>query len=139
MKTKPVTPGTKTAKVLSYLQTGHSLDFPKAIGMWGHIRLSDVIFRLRGKGYNITTEIVQNGNVEYAIYRLPKTPNRDTKKGTRVKVLATADCHPNHHGKVGFLRCHVDHTIDVLSFDAYVHIAGVSGTIAFNYNELEII
>lgn len=136
---KPVTPGTKTAKVLSYLQTGHSLDFPKAIGMWGHIRLSDVVFRLRAKGYPITTEIVKNGSVEYAIYRLPKTPNRDTRKGTRVRVLDTADCSPDYHGHVGFLRCHTLASGKESRYECHVHVAGTSGTVAFNYNELEII
>lgn len=139
MKTKPVTPGTKTAKVLSYLQTGHSLDFPKAIGMWGHIRLSDVVFRLRAKGYKITTEIVKNGNVEYAIYRLPKTPNRDTKKGTRVKVLQDADVHSQYLGKVGFIRCHLSPTIDQTDYEVSVHVAGIPGSVSFKYNELEII
>jgi len=136
---KPVTPGTKTAKVLSYLQTGHSLDFPKAIGMWGHIRLSDVVFRLRAKGYPITTEIVKNGNVEYAIYRLPKTPNRDTKKGTRVRVLSTFGGSDVFIGKVGFLRCHTLPTGEESRYECHVHIAGQTGTVAFNYNELEII
>lgn len=136
---KPVTPGTKTAKVLSYLQTGHSLDIPKAIGMWGHIRLSDVIFRLRGKGYNITTEIVKNGAVEFAIYRLPQTPNRDTKKGTRVRVTAEFKGDPEQIGKVGFLRCHAAKGLDGQGFDCFVHVTGQSGSMAFNYNELEII
>lgn len=134
---KPVTPGTKTAKVLHYLQTGHSLDIPKAIGMWGHIRLSDVVFRLRKKGYPITTEMVQNGSVEFAIYRLPKTPNRDTKKGTRVKVLESAGVASAFLGKVGFLRCHS--IPGESTFECHVHVAGHSGTVAFNYNELEII
>lgn len=136
---KPVTPGTKTAKVLSYLQTGHSLDFPKAIGMWGHIRLSDVVFRLRGKGYPITTEIVKNGNVEYAIYRLPKTPNRDTKKGTRVRVTDSFTGSKKLVGKVGFLRCHTLPNASESSYECLVHVTGTSGTIAFNYNELEVI
>lgn len=81
---------TKTAKVLDYLKTGHSLDFPKAIAMWGHIRLSDVIFRLRKKGVQIKTEIIESASsdVKFAIYRLPKYPTKDTKKGERVKVIA---------------------------------------------------
>ena len=135
---KPVTPGTKTAKVLAYLQTGHSLDIPKAIGMWGHIRLSDVVFRLRAKGYKITTEIVKNGSVEFAIYRLPKTPNRDTKKGTRVRVTAAFTGSPERIGKIGFLRCHTIKS-ESQDFECYVHVAGEPGSLAFNYNELEII
>ena len=136
---KPVTPGTKTAKVLDYLKTGHSLDFPKAIGMWGHIRLSDVVFRLRGKGYPITTEVVQNGNVEYAIYRLPKTPNRDTKKGTRVRVLPIFGGSKQLIGSVGFLRCHALPHGEESRYDCHVHVAGMHGTVAFNYSELEVI
>lgn len=134
---KPVTPGTKTAKVLAYLNTGHSLDMPKAIALWGHIRLSDVIFRLRNKGYKITTEIIKNGPVEFAIYRLPKTPNRDTKKGTRVRVLESADVSPDFKGKVGFLRRHA--IPGESAFECYVHIVGETGTVSFHYNELEII
>lgn len=136
---KPVTPGTKTAKVLAYLKTGHSLDIPKATALWGHIRLSDVIFRLRAKGYPITTEVVKNGPVEFAIYRLPKLPSRDTKKGTRVKVLPNAECHKDYHGKVGFLRCHTIPGTPEAGFDCLVHVAGTQGTVAFHYNELEII
>lgn len=135
---KPVTPGTKTAKVLGYLKTGHSLDMSKAIALWGHIRLSDVIFRLRNKGYPITTEVVKNGPVEFAIYRLANHPTRDTKKGTRVKVLRVANCSPELIGKVGFIRCH---TIpgQESGYEVHVHVVGTTGTVAFNYNELEVI
>lgn len=136
---KPVTPGTKTAKVLASLNTGHSLDMPKAIALWGHIRLSDVIFRLRNKGYKITTEIVKNGPVEFAIYRLPKTPSRDTKKGTRVRITSNFGGDSGLVGKVGFLRCHTLNSGKESRYECHVHVAGTSGTVAFNYNELEII
>lgn len=136
---KPTKPGTKTSKVLSYLKTGHSLDMPKAIALWGHIRLSDAIFRLRDKGWPITTEVVKNGDVEFAIYRLLKAPTRDTKKGTRVRVLHSADCAEQYHGKVGFIRCHLSPDIDKTNYEVSVHVASFSGSVSFNYNELEVI
>lgn len=48
--------GTIQAKVLSYLQTGHSLDNMKATALFGSIRLSGAILGLREKAHCIKTE-----------------------------------------------------------------------------------
>lgn len=47
---------TQQDKVLAYLLTGHSLDLPKAMAMFGYIRLSDIVFKLRKKGHLIPNE-----------------------------------------------------------------------------------
>lgn len=130
---KKVTPGTKTFKVLKYLETGHSLDIPKAIALWGHVRLSDIIFRLRNKGYPITTEVIENGPVKFAIYRLPKVPNKDTKEGTLVRINTTAP--DRYHGMKGRIEKNFG---DSHIYNVKVAIKGFS-IVGFKYSELEII
>lgn len=85
----PVKTGTQQHKVLEYLRTGHSLDLPKAFGLWGHIRLSDVILKLREKGYEIITDIATTASgAEFGIYRLKSTVKRArVTKGTYKGVV----------------------------------------------------
>ncbi|MBO7712535.1 MAG: hypothetical protein J6S85_03145 [Methanobrevibacter sp.] len=45
----------KTTEVLKYLQKNKSITSIEAIDKFGATRLSDIIFRLRDKGYNIVT------------------------------------------------------------------------------------
>lgn len=80
--------GTVQELVLNYLLTGHSLDLPKAIAMWGHVRLSDAIHKLRKKGHNIITDTIEvpGGDISFAVYRLSKEPTKDTPTGTRVRI-----------------------------------------------------
>lgn len=80
--------GTVQELVLNYLLTGHSLDLPKAIAMWGHVRLSDAIHKLRKKGHNIITDTIEvpGGDISFAVYRLSKEPTKDTPPGTRVRI-----------------------------------------------------
>jgi len=127
---KPTKPGTKTDKVLTYLKSGHSLDFPKAIGLWGHIRLSDVIHRLRKKGWPIYTQIVKNGDVAFAIYRLSKTPTRQTPAGTCVKVIHNALTDYGKTGRISFGN--------PTPFEVLIYFGGTKN-VPFDFNELEIV
>jgi hypothetical protein len=128
------TPSSKTAKVLAYLQTGHSLDISKATALWGHMRLSDTVFRLRAKGYPIQTEVVQSesSDVQFAIYRLPRMPSKDTPVGTKVRVLPDVDC----AGSVGIVTVADDGDVEM---PMHVTFADDEDAVCFDYNELEII
>ena len=59
----------KTTEVLKYLQKNKSITSMEAIDKFGATRLSDIIFRLRGKGHNIVTnkeeQIDRYGNTCY--------------------------------------------------------------------------
>ncbi len=45
-------------RVLAYLKDGYTITQLEALQMFGCMRLSDRIFTLRNKGYNITTKMV---------------------------------------------------------------------------------
>jgi hypothetical protein len=59
----------KTQQVLIYLQKKPITSW-EAITLFKATRLADIIFKLRGRGLNITTEIVQGENAQFARYRL---------------------------------------------------------------------
>lgn len=58
------------ADVLEYLESGHSIDAPKATAMFGYIQLPVAIHHLRNKGHDIRTTMVtsKDGN-KFAVYR----------------------------------------------------------------------
>ena len=59
----------KKAKVLKYLQTHkRGITGVEALRLFGLYRLSDAIFRLRGEGYNIVTDMVQPDDPDEAPY-----------------------------------------------------------------------
>ena len=65
----------KTKAILEWLKKGRGISQQVAYEQFGSMRLGDVIFKLRAKGYNIETEMVQAkdryGNmVRYANYWL---------------------------------------------------------------------
>lgn len=61
---------TKTDKVLKHLQTYKVITSWDAISLYRATRLSSIIFNLKKRGYNITTEMKYNKGVGYAEYRL---------------------------------------------------------------------
>ena len=61
----------KTVDVLNHLKKKPITSW-EAITKYRATRLADVIFKLRGRGFNISTELVENGSVRYARYRLSK-------------------------------------------------------------------
>jgi len=60
------------AKILNYLKTHGTITGAQAWKMFHVYRLSSVIYRLRNKGYEIETEMIEdpNGMGKYARYRL---------------------------------------------------------------------
>jgi hypothetical protein len=61
----------KTVDVLNHLKKRPITSW-EAITKYRATRLADIIFKLRGRGFKITTELVENGSVRYARYRLSK-------------------------------------------------------------------
>jgi hypothetical protein len=61
----------KTVDVLNHLKKKPITSW-EAITKYRATRLADIIFKLRGRGFNISTELVENGSVRYARYRLSK-------------------------------------------------------------------
>lgn len=61
----------KTVDVLNHLKKRPITSW-EAITQYRATRLADIIFKLRGRGFNITTELVENGSIRYARYRLSK-------------------------------------------------------------------
>ena len=61
----------KTVDVLNHLKKRPITSW-QAITMYRATRLADIIFKLRGRGFNISTELVEDGKVRYARYRLSK-------------------------------------------------------------------
>jgi hypothetical protein len=61
----------KTVDVLNHLKKKPITSW-EAITQYRATRLADIIFKLRGRGFNITTELVENGSIRYARYRLSK-------------------------------------------------------------------
>jgi hypothetical protein len=66
---------TKTQQVLDHLKQGHPITSLMAINLYGATRLSSIIFNLKDRGYDITSEkltrLDRNGNVcNFAVYKL---------------------------------------------------------------------
>ena len=61
----------KTVDVLNHLKKRPITSW-EAITQYRATRLADIIFKLRGRGFNISTELVEDGKVRYARYRLSK-------------------------------------------------------------------
>lgn len=66
---------TQTSEVLKYLQNHEFITDAIAVDLFDAYRLSDIIFRLRNKGYDIATRMVTKRNrygtvVTYAEYVL---------------------------------------------------------------------
>lgn len=66
---------TKTKQILDHLKSGKSITSLQAIDLYGATRLSAIIFKLRDRGYDIKTTMVQaldrnQNTVNFAVYRL---------------------------------------------------------------------
>lgn len=61
---------TQTKKILERLQDGYKITALEAFKMYGSLRLSSIIFSLRGRGYNIHTEMVTRNKKRIAEYSL---------------------------------------------------------------------
>ena len=71
---------TKTGEILKFMQVGNTITNAVAVERFAEYRLSDVIYRLRKQGFEISTVEVEKtdkyGNKSrYAEYRLLKDKN----------------------------------------------------------------
>ena len=62
----------KTMKVLTHLKSGKTITSWQAFERFRATRLADIVFRLRGHGFNIVTEMLEDGKIRYARYRMMK-------------------------------------------------------------------
>ena len=68
----------QTTAVLNHLEKKGSITSLEAIKLYGATRLADIIFRLRGKGYDIKTHMCEGqtrygDTCQYAKYVMRKT------------------------------------------------------------------
>ena len=61
---------TKINKVLKHLMNGNSINKSEAACYFRIYGLGDVIMKLRNKGYNIKTTMIESENLSYANYSL---------------------------------------------------------------------
>lgn len=60
-----------TEKVLDWLQTGKSLTQADAVKQFNNWRLAVIINRLRNRGYEISTMLIEGKKSKYALYYMP--------------------------------------------------------------------
>lgn len=70
---------TQTKIILERLQDGDKITALEAFRICGSLRLSSIIFRLRGRGYNIQTEMVNRNQKRVAEYSLTQTKRNESK------------------------------------------------------------
>lgn len=61
---------TQKAAILAHLKEHGKISQLQALRMFGCMRLADVIYKLRLKGYDIATTWRKQGDSRYAVYRL---------------------------------------------------------------------
>lgn len=87
-------PLTITARILAYLQDGHSITPLEALANYGCFRLADAIFRLKGQGWVIGTYLKKDPNGKtYARYSMMKRFDKFTvpADGASMYVRTVAD------------------------------------------------
>jgi hypothetical protein len=127
---KAVKQGTVQAKVLDYLKTGHSLDLLKATALFGMIRLSDAVMKLRKKGYPIeTVEVEKADGGVMSMYRFNKRVTKDTPEGTKVRTI---------FGDVGGIIKSNGLQCGLRPYPVRVLLADTGMPADFDYKELEV-
>lgn len=63
---------TQTAIILAELEAGKTITTLEAFNLCGTLRLSSIIYKLRGRGYNVVTEMVKRNGKSFAEYSLKK-------------------------------------------------------------------
>jgi hypothetical protein len=66
---------TKIDAVFAHLKKGKTITSWQAFEMFRETRLADIVFKLRCRGFNITTFLIESNGTRYAKYKL----NRRTK------------------------------------------------------------
>lgn len=80
----------KTSHVLAHLVMGDSITPLEALQLYGSLRLSAIIFRLKARGYDIGTDLVQVGSSRVARYSIKDVEKARTvyfaQKGLQYKT-----------------------------------------------------
>jgi hypothetical protein len=63
---------TKTDAVFAHLKKGKTITSWQAFELFRATRLADIVFKLRGRGYDITTFLIEANGSRYAKYKLEK-------------------------------------------------------------------
>jgi hypothetical protein len=63
---------TKTDAVFAHLKKGKTITSWQAFELFKATRLADIVFKLRGRGYDITTFLIESNGTRYAKYKLEK-------------------------------------------------------------------
>jgi hypothetical protein len=63
---------TKTDAVFAHLKKGKTITSWQAFELFRATRLADIVFKLRAKGYDITTFLIESNGTRYAKYKLEK-------------------------------------------------------------------
>lgn len=80
----------KTSRILAHLISGASITPIEALALYGSLRLSSIIFRLKARGYDIRTDLVQVGSSRVARYSIKDVEKARTvyfaQKGLQYKT-----------------------------------------------------
>lgn len=63
---------TKIDAVFAHLKKGKTITSWQAFELFRATRLADIVFKLRGRGYDITTFLIESNGTRYAKYKLEK-------------------------------------------------------------------
>lgn len=70
----------QTAIILAELEAGKTITTLEAFSLCGTLRLSSIIYKLRGRGYNVVTEMVKRNGKTFAEYSLKEKEDEYYKK-----------------------------------------------------------
>ena len=70
----------QTAIILAELEAGKTITALEAFSLCGTLRLSSIIYKLRGRGYNVVTEMVKRNGKTFAEYSLKEQEDEYYKK-----------------------------------------------------------
>ena len=71
---------TQTSIILAELEAGKTITALEAFNLCGTLRLSSIIYKLRGRGYNVVTEMVERNGKTFAEYSLKEKEDEYYKK-----------------------------------------------------------
>jgi len=63
---------TKIDAVFAHLKKGKTITSWQAFELFRATRLADIVFKLRSRGYDITTFLIESNGTRYAKYKLEK-------------------------------------------------------------------
>lgn len=70
----------QTAIILAELEAGKTITALEAFSLCGTLRLSSIIYKLRGRDYNVVTEMVKRNGKTFAEYSLKEKEDEYYKK-----------------------------------------------------------